>query len=94
MKKYFIMGAIIVFATIGYNINFSQKDVIFQFMSDNVEALAGEESGGSGLRGTCMGNVGPCISYCPSCNRAIKGTSGKKGPLENIHGTCVCGQKF
>ncbi len=90
MKK--IIWVIIIIMTLCLNLNVENEPDLLIF--ENIEALAYGESSNSGLRGTCLGKVGPCISYCPSCSRFITGTSGLNGPLENIHGTCICGQQF
>lgn len=78
-KLYFIIGLTIV-ATISYDISFEKENFSLPSISENIEALANEETSDSGLRGTCLGNVGPCISYCPSCNRTNKGDIREEWP--------------
>ena len=61
-------------------VDFEKENSSLLSISENIEALANEETSDSGLRGTCLGNVGPCISYCPSCNRTIKGDIREEWP--------------
>ena len=95
MYKFIAIGAIAVVGTIGYNIGFSQDDAEVLFMSNNVEALAGGESGGGNITGWCLGDSRePCQVNCPDCP-AIYVVDGKNAPAANVKGTCErCGHQW
>lgn len=96
-KKIGFLLAFIVVMTVMVNINYSKSDSNLTKLLENVEALATDsEAGGSGVRGTCEDKSGVCEKKCPGngCKKKVSGTSGRKGPLTNIKGTCTCGYVF
>ena len=93
MKKTVILaaGAVPVAAAVSAFVYVNnEKEGQTSFFKANVEALANEETGTSGISGKCRNFDGLCLFVCPSCDRKWEGMR-YDGPAYDVTGVCICG---